>query len=145
MKNRLPDPPLTAESHPQTNPSSDERFTIALWMMKYETYLFRTRPYSTYERYTRALDKLFAAFPEKRFLHEFRRVDLEDYKQTRLEQGVSPKTVNLELSCIRSFWTFLLQMEADGVFFNPAKGVKVKQSKSGSAGTPRSEMTASPA
>lgn len=114
-------------------------------MMKYETFLFRTRPYGTYERYTRALDKLFAAFPEKRFLHEFRRADLEDYKQTRLEQGASPKTVNIELSCIRSFWNFLLQMEADGVFFNPAKGVTVKQSKSGLPQAARIEAMESPA
>jgi site-specific recombinase XerC len=126
MKNRLPDLPLTAESHLQTNPSSDERFTIAFWMMKYETFLFRTRPYTTYERYTRALDKLFAAFPEKRFLHEFRRADLEDYKNQRLERGSSPKTVNIELSILRSFWNFLLSAEADGVMFNPVQGVRVR-------------------
>jgi site-specific recombinase XerD len=76
-------------------------------MMKYESFLFQTSPYSTYERYTRALDKLFAAFPEKRFLHEFRRADLEDYKKQRLEGGTSPKTVNIELSILRSFWNFL--------------------------------------
>lgn len=95
-------------------------------MMKYETLLFSTAPYATYERYTRALDKLFAHFPEKRFLHEFRRADLEDFKKQRLEEGASPRTVNIELSISRSFWNFLLQMDADGVMFSPAKGVRVK-------------------
>jgi hypothetical protein len=36
-------------------------------------------------------------------------------------------------------------MEADGVFFNPAKGVKVKQPKSGSPEGDRNESTESPA
>jgi len=76
-------------------------------------------------RVQRDATKLFAHFPEKRFLHEIRRADLEDCKQQRLKE-VSPKTVNIELSCIRSFFDFLLQMEADGVFINPARGVRVK-------------------
>jgi len=126
MKRNLPDLPLATEPNPQTNESSHKRFTVAFWMMKYETFLFRTRPHSTYERYTRALDKLFSQFPDRRFLYEFRRADLEDFKEKRLENGASPKTVNIELSCIRSFFDFLLQMEADGVMFNPAKGVRVK-------------------
>jgi len=96
MKKQLPDPPSALEPHPQTTPSSDQRFTIAFWMMKYETFLFRTAPYSTYERCTRVFDRLFATFPEKRFLHECRRADLEDFKLKRLEQGTSPKTVNIE-------------------------------------------------
>jgi len=142
MKNSLNVPLLAAEQPVQTRTSTDERFKISFWMMKYETLLFHTRPYSTYDRYTRALNKLFATFPDKRFLYQFLRSDLEDFKKKRLEQGASPKTVNIELSCIRSFWNFLLQMEAEGVFFNPAKGLKVRQSKSGSAGTPRNEATA---
>lgn len=125
MKNRLPDPASATKPRPQPEPSGDERFKIAFWMMKYETFLFRTAPYSTYARYTRALDKLFATFPEKRFLHEFLRPDMEDFKEKRLEQGVSPKTVNIELSIIRSFWNFLLRMGADGVYFNPVRGVRV--------------------
>jgi hypothetical protein len=84
MKNQLPDSPSALEPRLQTSPSSDERFTIAFWMMRYETFLFSTRPYSTYERYTRALDRLFASFPEKRFLHQFLRHDLEDFKKQRL-------------------------------------------------------------
>ena len=126
MNCQLPDPALAQEPRPQAEPSSDQRFKIAFWMMKYETFLFHTAPYSTHERYTRALDKLFAHFPEKRFLHEFRRAELEDFKKQRLQQGASPKTVNIELSIIRSFWNFLLKAEADGVFFNPAQGVRVK-------------------
>jgi hypothetical protein len=34
--------------------------------------------------------------------------------------------VRLELSAIRSVWTFMERMGAYGVFFNPANGVQVK-------------------
>jgi site-specific recombinase XerC len=125
MNNQLPDPASAIGPRPQTSPSSDQRFKIAFWMMKYETFLFHTAPYSTYERYTRALDKLFATFPEKRFLHQFLRHDFEDFKKKRLEQGAKPRTVNIELSIMRSFWNFLLKAEADGVLFNPVRGVRV--------------------
>jgi site-specific recombinase XerC len=125
MNDHIPYFPSAKEPRPQASPSSDERFSICFWMMRYETFLFRTAPYSTYERYTRQLDKLFATFPEKRFLHEFLRPHFEDYKKQRLESGTSPKTVNIELSILRSFWNFLLSAEADGVFFNPVLGVRV--------------------
>jgi site-specific recombinase XerC len=125
MNNHGPDLASAQEPRPQTNPSSEQRFTIAFWMMKYESFLFSTRPYSTYERYTRALDRLFACFPAKRFLHQFLRADMETFKTKRLEQGASPKTVNIELSIIRSLWDFLLKAEADGVLLNPARGVRV--------------------
>lgn len=114
------------DSSIESTDSKDERFKIAFWMAKYEAFLFKTAPYSTYERYTRALDKLFSHFPQKRFLHEIRRADLEDFKQRRLKDGGSGKTINIELSCIRSFFDFLLKMEADGVFLNVARGVRVK-------------------
>jgi site-specific recombinase XerD len=126
MKN-APSSPSATKPRLQSISSRDQRFTIAFWMMKYETFLFHTAPYSTYERYTRALDKLFSHFAEKRFLHEFRRADLEDFKKQRLDAGISVKTVGIELSCIRSFWDFLLRMEADGIFFNPVRGVSVKK------------------
>jgi len=95
-------------------------------MMKYETFLFRTAPLATYQRYTRALDKLFSCFEGKRFVYEFRRADIEDFKQQCLKDGLSPKTINIELSCIRSFFDFLIRMNADGAFINPARGVRVK-------------------
>ena len=110
----------------ESTASTDERLKIAFWMMKYETFLFRTAPLATYQRYTRALDKLFSNFEGKRFIYEFRRADIEDFKQQRLKDGVSPKTVNIELSCIRSFFDFNLRMNADGAFINPARGVRVK-------------------
>jgi hypothetical protein len=126
MSNQISDVALSApKPRSQSSDWSDKRFTIAFWMIKYETDLFHTRPASTYKRYTRALDKLFAFFPEKRFFYQFLRHDMEDFKKARLERGVSPKTVNIELSIIRSLWDYLLKAKADGVLMNPARGVRV--------------------
>ncbi len=126
MNNFLPQIPSATEPCPKITESPDQRFKVNFWMIRYEAFLFSTAPESTYERYTRALDRLFAFRPEYRFLHEFRRADFEDYKKERLESGVSAKTVNIELSIFRSCWDFLLRAEADGVMFNPVKGVRVQ-------------------
>jgi site-specific recombinase XerC len=126
MNNYLPQIPSALEPRPKKSEFPDQRFKISFWMMRYETFLFSTAPESTYERYTRALDKLFVFLPEKKFLHEFRRADFEDYKKHRLESGISAKTVNIELSIYRSFWNFLLRLEADGVMYNPVRGVRVQ-------------------
>lgn len=57
---------------------------------------------------------------------------INDYVETRLVEGASVATVRLELSAIRGLFQFMLDMEAADVMFNPAKGVKLRQSKSGS-------------
>ena len=119
-------PTSATKPRPDSTNKGDERLKIAFWMVKYETFLFRAASEATYERYTRALNKLFTHFEDKRFVYEFRRPDIEDFKEQRLKDGLSPTTVNIELSCIRSFFDFLVKMNADGAFINPARGVRVK-------------------
>jgi hypothetical protein len=126
MKIHIPNSPSAIEPRPKSTESTEERFKINFWMMRYEAYLFSIAPETTYERYTRALDKLFAFLPEKKFLHEFRRADFEDYKKHRLESGISAKTVNIELSIYRSFFDFLIRADADGVMYNPVRAVRVQ-------------------
>ncbi len=92
-------------------------------------HLFLNSPHGTYERYSRALSKFYEHFPNKRFTYEFLRPDLETYKAQRLQEGASATTVNIELSILRGFWRWMLEMGADGVMFNPALGVRVKVPK----------------
>lgn len=112
---------------PHSDQSSDESSKITHWLGLYEGHLFLNSRPATYERYSRALSKFYEHFPHKRFTYEFLRADLEDYKQQRLDEGASPTTVNIELSILRGFWKWMLRMGADGVFFNPAKGVRVER------------------
>ncbi len=116
----------------QVTRSSDEQFKITYWAGKWERYLFQTAPPATYERYSRALSKFLGYFPDKRFTYSFRRADVESYKQQRFKEGASPTTVSIELSVVRGFFRFLLRMNADGAFLNPALGVKVSVQRSGS-------------
>ncbi len=127
MKNQRSDSTSATEPRPYIDQPSDGRFTICHWAGKYEGHLFQTAPHATYERYGRTLSKFITHFPHKRFTYEFLRADVEDYKQARLKGGASPTTVNIELSILRGFWRFMLQMEADGVMLNPVLGVRVRQ------------------
>lgn len=98
------------------------------WLALYEAHLFQSATASTYERYTRVLDKFFFThFPQKRSPIEFLRKDFEDFKQRRLSEGASPTTVGIELCIIRGFWKFLVRMDAS--FFNPVLNVKVGNPK----------------
>jgi site-specific recombinase XerC len=75
------------------------------------------------------LSKFYGHFPKKQFTYEYLRPDIETYKSDRLKEGASPTTVNMELSIIRGFFRFLLRLDADGVFLNPAEGVRAKPAK----------------
>ena len=77
--------------------------------------------------------------------HQFLRPVINDYVQTRLGEGASFATVRLELSAIRGLFQFATDMGASDVFFNPAKGVKVRQPKGESPEGDRNESPESPA
>jgi hypothetical protein len=129
MKNQSSNP-TSAITTPSATPSSDQSFLITYWLGLYEGFLFLNSPHGTYERYSRALSKFYGHFPGKRFTYEFLRPDIETYKAQRLQEGASATTVNIELSIVRGFWKWMLEMEADGVMFNPAVGVRVRVAKS---------------
>ena len=125
MNTQPPDQTSAIEPRLQPDPSTDERFKIALWIGRYEGYLFNNAPESTYERYARILSKFYAYFPDKRFTYDFLRCHFEDYKNDRLKEGASPTTVAMELSVLRGFWRWMLRMNAEGVIFNPLVGIKI--------------------
>lgn len=126
MKNYIPQPTSTEKPRKEASQSDDDSL-ITHWCGKYEGFLFKTAPYSTYERYSRVLSKFCSRFPPKQFTYEFLRADLEDYKLERLQEGASAKTVNIELSVLRGFWRFMLRMDTPGVMINPVRGVRVRK------------------
>ena len=123
----------------------DTPLPIREWQQKYERYLGLIGKNETRKRYARALERFLGKHPGKTYGHQFLRPVINSYVESRLAEGASVATVRLELSAVRGFFQFAMDMGASDVFFNPAKGVKVRQSKSGSAGTPRNEATTSPA
>ena len=84
---------------------------------------------ATRERYARALERFLGRHPGKIYPHDFLRPVVNDYVQSRFAEGASVATIRVELSAIRGFWRFIGDVEAFGVFFNVAKGVKVQRRK----------------
>ena len=102
---------------------------IRLWQQRFERYLFLTGRTGTCRRYARVLDKFLRKYPNKKYPYEFLRPLIDDYVQTRFAEGASVNTVRLELSAIRSFWKFMVDLEAFGVFFVIASGVRAVHAK----------------
>ena len=67
------------------------------------------RPKS-WTRYQVSLNKLRPWFDSKR-LDEIRADDIERFKQSRLEEGCSPSTVNRDLACLRRILSFALRVD----------------------------------
>jgi site-specific recombinase XerD len=135
--------PRTPSSTPPFH--TDKPLPIREWQQKYERYLDLIGRKETRKRYARALERFLGMHPGKTYGHQFLRPVIDSYVETRLAEGASVGTIRLELSAVRGLFQFALDMGASDIMFHPARNVKVRQSKSGSAGTPRNEMTASPA
>jgi site-specific recombinase XerD len=116
--------PRTPSSTQPIDP--DKPLPIREWQQKYERYLELIGKKETRKRYARALEKFLGKHSDKTFPHHFLRPVINDYVETRLAEGASVATVRLELSAIRGLFQFMLEMKAFGVFFNPARAVKVK-------------------
>jgi integrase len=124
--NSQPNPTSATEPRPEANLSNDDKFKITHWLGLYEGFLHLNYPRS-YERYSRVLTRFYTHFPGKQRTFDFLRPDFETYKQGRLKEGASRTTVNIELSVLRGFWSWMLRMEAPGVMINPVRGVRVKR------------------
>ncbi len=123
----------------------DKPLPIREWQQRYERYLFLIGRKATRERYARALERFLGKHQGNIYAHQFLRPVVNTYVETRLAEGASLATVRLELSAIRGLFQFMLDMGAPDVFFNPARNVKVRQSKSGSPEADQNEVTESPA
>lgn len=88
----------------------------------YENYVSLTASPNTSTRYAKALEQFFKRFSDRSEPEEFSRRDVEDFKIYRLRDKVSARTVNYEVSVVRAFWNWLIQMER--VTWNPASKIK---------------------
>ena len=103
-------------------PPSDEPQPIRYWQQKFENHLLLMGRKATRERYARALERFLGKHPGKIYPHDFLRPTINDYVQTRFAEGASVGTIRVEVSAIRGFWKFMVEVEAFGAFFNVAAG-----------------------
>jgi site-specific recombinase XerC len=104
----------------------DEIQPIRYWQMRYERYLDSVGRKATRERYARALERFLGAHPTLTYAHQFLRPQIASYVEKRLAEGASVATVRLEMSAVRGLFQFALDMGAADVFFNPARGIRVR-------------------
>lgn len=90
---------------------------------KYERSISLTGASSTVLRYDTAIRQFLKKFPEKRYPDEIYRSDVEEYRLLRLEEGISPRTINFEVSVLRSFYNWLIEVR-DVPIHNPASNTR---------------------
>jgi integrase len=100
----------------------DQNNTLTEWQAKYERFVEATTARKTYLCYAQGLSRVFATFPKTTKISELTRMDMEDYKLYRIKQ-VTPRTVNYELSLVRTFYNWLIEYHEMPVF-NPAGKIK---------------------
>jgi integrase len=92
-------------------------------IVQFEKFVRNTGTPGTADRYSIALNNFLSKFDDKDAATEFYRMDIEDYKIFRLKDGVSPRTVNYEVSVVRAFFNYLIDIQGVN-FYNPASKVK---------------------
>jgi site-specific recombinase XerD len=146
MKNRTPFEKNIGQRTPSRIPlDPDTPLPLREWQQRYERYLDLVGRKETRRRYARALDRFLGKHPDRTYAHQFLRPVINSYVETRLAEGASVATVRLEISAVRGLFQFATDMGASDLMFNPARNVKVRQSKSGSPEAARNETTESPA
>jgi integrase len=96
---------------------------IKMWQAKFEQAIKLTATPGTYERYSIALENFLKRFPEKKQVSEFWRTDVNDYVILRKREKVSNRTINFEVSVVRAFFNWLIEVHELPVV-NPASKIK---------------------
>lgn len=108
----------------ERNRKKAARSELQEWRGKYINYVRLTQSPNTAERYDFALERFFQHFKNKYRPADVYRADVEDYKILRLREGVSNRTLNLELSAGRGLFNFIQQMRENEPIVNPFRNVK---------------------
>lgn len=90
---------------------------------KFENYLRVTTAPGTVMRYSQAIHNFLSKFPGKTEPGHFYRMDCEEYRAKRKEEGISPRTINVEMAVVRAFWTYMIE-NTDEPLFNIASKIK---------------------
>src|SRR5438067_292038 len=80
----------------------------------YERCLVLIGRMSTSRRYGKCIEKFLALHPDRKEPGLFDRCHIEDFKAQRIQQGASKPTIRVELSAVRNFFQWMLDMQVDG-------------------------------
>lgn len=98
--------------------------TIKECYFRYRNSITNTAAASTVRRYVQIIEPFLKRFPDKdhKYPIGFHRFDFSDFQEIRLREGIDAKTVNLEIACLRSFFSWMLDREIVPV--NPVSKMK---------------------
>ncbi len=85
------------------------RSSMADWHARFIQYVRLTSAYNTMARYDHALDIFRRHFRNKTNPAQFTRQDIEDYRVMRNQEGVSNRTINLEMAAGKAFFDFIIR------------------------------------
>lgn len=100
------------------------RSELQEWRGKFVNYVSLTQSSATAKRYGDALDIFFARMRNKYKPEDVYRADVEDFKIIRKREGISGRTINVELAAGRSFYDFIQHMLENQPIINPFRNVK---------------------
>lgn len=89
---------------------------------RFERYVTYTASLKTSVKYSKILTTFFSRFEDKKKPTAYSRMDFEDYKIIRLQEGMKAATVNYELTVLGIFWNWLVNMNL--VPFNPLSKIR---------------------
>lgn len=92
---------------------------IRRYLGEFEAWLLGYGRGKTMVNYDKAIERFLGMFPRKHHPRQFDRMDVCDYKKSRLDAGCSETTVRGELSAIRAFWNWMIR-ERGLKLVNPA-------------------------
>lgn len=85
------------------------RFPVREYLGKFSKWLLVMRGRSSFRSHDKVLERLFKMFPGRTGVEQFTSVDIADYRQLRLKQGISDVTLKVELSQLKGFWRWLIE------------------------------------
>lgn len=100
----------------QRKPKLDLKTLLA----DFEHYTRLTNSRATCRRYEQALATFFKYFPKAKAPEDITRLDVEDYKILRIREGRQPNGINLDISTVRAFYNWLIEVRELAVS-NPAR------------------------
>lgn len=108
----------------------DKRPKLRELLGKFERYVYNTTTSrATVERYDNALYAFFTRMPDKVYPEDVFRIDVEDFKMLRREEGIAPATINTELAVLSAFYNYLIDVRGIALYNPVSKTKKLKVPK----------------
>jgi hypothetical protein len=85
------------------------KFPLSVWFHKYQVWILKLYGKRRFRYAIPRLEKFFAFFPADADLKDFSITDVADYRVYRLDAGVNPASLDMELNAVRTFWKWLIE------------------------------------